>query len=175
MLVSTHFIAFALLALLLLAASYTDLKGHRIPNVLTLSSAVVGLLLQAWFSGFEGVLFGLGGLALGLVLYLPLYLLGGMGAGDVKLMAAVGAFLGPQTVLLAAGLSLIAGSLIGLSVVLARIISLGVLRPYLVTAKYLLFMGTYIPPATNIAVDTRFPYAVAIATGTLGTVFWLWS
>jgi prepilin peptidase CpaA len=174
MLVSSSFIAFGLLALLLLAASYTDLKGHRIPNVLTLGSAVVGLVLQAWFFGLDGVLLGLGGLALGLALYLPFYLLGGMGAGDVKLMAAVGAFLGPQTVLLAAGLSLIAGALIGLGVVLTRIISLGVLRPYLVTAKYLLCMGTYIPPATNITVDTRFPYAVAIAAGTLGTVFWLW-
>jgi prepilin peptidase CpaA len=173
MLVSTHFIAFASLAFLLLATSYTDLKGHRIPNILTFSSAVVGLTLQAWFSGLEGVLLGLGGLALGLALYLPFYLFGGMGAGDVKLMAAVGAFLNPQTVLLAAGLSLIAGSFIGLGVVLTRIISLGLLRPYLVTAKYLLCMGTYIPPATNITVDTRFPYAVAIAAGTLGAVFWL--
>jgi prepilin peptidase CpaA len=175
MLVSTHVIAFGLLAFLLFAASYTDLKGHRIPNVLTFSSAVVGLTLQAWFSGLEGVLLGLGGLALGLALYLPFYLLGGMGAGDVKLMAAVGAFLDPQTVLLAAGLSLIAGSFIGLGVVLIRIISLGLLRPYLVTAKYLLLMGTYIPPATDTTVDTRFPYAVAIATGTLGTVFGLWN
>lgn len=175
MLVSIHVIAFGLLAFLLLAASYTDLKGHRIPNVLTLGSAVAGLLVQAWFLGLDGVLSGLGGMALGLVLYLPFYLLGGMGAGDVKLMAAVGAFLEPQTVLLAAGLSLVAGALIGLGVIVARIILLGVLRPYLMTAKYLLFTGTYIPPATDITVDTRFPYAAAIAVGTLGTVFWLWN
>lgn len=173
MLVSTSYTALGVLTLLLLSASYTDLKGHRIPNILTVGGVVAGILLQTWFFGLDGVISGLGGLALGLALYLPLYLLGGMGAGDVKLMAAVGALLGSQTVLLAAGLSLIAGSLIGLGVVLVRIILLGVLRPYLATAKYLLSTGTYISPATNITVDTRFPYAVAIAAGTLGTVFWL--
>lgn len=175
MFIATHFTVFGLLALILLAASYTDLKEHRIPNAITLGSVVAGIVLQAWFSGLDGVLSGFGGLAAGLALYLPFYLLGGMGAGDVKLMAAVGAFLGPQTVLLAAGLSLIAGALIGLGVVLTRIVLLGVLHPYLVTAKYLLCTGTYIPPATNIPVDTRFPYAAAIAAGTLGAVFWLWN
>lgn len=175
MLASTSYTALGVLTLLLLSASYTDLKGHRIPNILAFGGAVAGLLLQTWFFGLGGVVSGLGGMVLGLVLYLPLYLLGGMGAGDVKLMAAVGTFLGHQTILLAAGLSLIAGSLIGLGVVLMRIILLGVPRPYLTTAKYLLFTRTYISPATNITVDTRFPYAVAITTGTLGTVYWLWN
>lgn len=175
MLVPTSYTILGVLTLLLLSASYTDLKSHRIPNMLTFGGAVAGLLLQAWFFGLDGVISSLGGMVLGLALYLPLYLLGGMGAGDVKLMVTVGAFLGSQAVLLAAGLSLIAGSLIGLGAVLVRISLLGVLRPYLATAKYLLFTGTYISPATNITVDTRFPYAVAIAAGTLGTVFWLWT
>ncbi|ADE14568.1 peptidase A24A prepilin type IV [Nitrosococcus halophilus Nc 4] len=173
MLTSISFTAFSLLGFLLAAASYRDLKSHRIPNVLTFGGALLGLILQVWFLGLEGLLSGLGGLTLGLLLYLPFYLLGGMGAGDVKLLAAVGAFLGAKAILWVAILSLLAGSVIGMGVLLVRGIFLEVWRPYATTAKFLLLAGTYIPPEINRTLNTRFPYAVAIAAGTLGAVFLL--
>ena len=86
----------SLLLVLLLLAAFIDWRSYRIPNWLTLGGAAVALAYSAWAPSAQAVGFwwALGGLALGLVLMLPFYLLGVMGAGDVKLMAMVGAFLG---------------------------------------------------------------------------------
>jgi len=83
-----------LLAVVLLAAAY-DLRFRRIPNWLTMSGVVLGLGVNAILFGARG--FGLSALGLlcAFAVYLPLYLIRGMGAGDVKLMAAVGALVGP--------------------------------------------------------------------------------
>ena len=75
-------------------ACATDLRTSRIPNLLTFSAAAAGLAWHA-FGGWAPLASALGGLALGLLLFLPIYLLRGMGAGDVKLLAALGAWLGP--------------------------------------------------------------------------------
>ena len=71
-----------------------DLKTRRIPNYLTLGGALAGLVFQFGYYGFPGLLDGLAGLGLGFILLLGPYLLGGMGAGDVKASAALGAWLG---------------------------------------------------------------------------------
>lgn len=71
-----------------------DLKTRRIPNYLTLGGALGGLGFQLGYHGLPGLLDGLAGLGLGFFLLLGLYLLGGMGAGDVKASAALGAWLG---------------------------------------------------------------------------------
>ncbi|HEY0886807.1 MAG TPA: A24 family peptidase [Ramlibacter sp.] len=92
----------ALLVVLLMVAAFIDVRTFRIPNWLTYGGAVIGLALgaavqwrllgPAW--ALDGFLWSLGGLAAGLVLMLPMYALRVMGAGDVKLMAMAGAFLG---------------------------------------------------------------------------------
>ncbi len=71
----------------------TDLQAHRIPNLLTGLAACAGLLLQATQAGMPGLLMSLAGIAVGVLFMLPFYALGGMGAGDVKLMGAIGSFL----------------------------------------------------------------------------------
>jgi prepilin peptidase CpaA len=76
-------------------AALTDLRSRRIPNWLTLSGVVAGLLLQTALGGFSGLKMSAGGLVLGFGSYLALYCVRAMGAGDVKLMAAVGAIVGP--------------------------------------------------------------------------------
>jgi prepilin peptidase CpaA len=100
-----------------LVACAFDLRTGRIPNWLTLGAAVAALVVATWTDGLAGT----GGSALGwlvaLLLWLPLYALGGMGAGDVKLIAAVGAWLGPSDVIHAALYAAIAGG--GLAVILA--------------------------------------------------------
>jgi len=79
-----------------------DLRTHRIPNALTVSAAVVGLVWSLWANGSSGALASCAGLLSGLGVLLPFYLAGGLGAGDVKAMAAIGTFLGPKGAVLAA-------------------------------------------------------------------------
>src|SRR5687767_2077545 len=77
----------------------TDLRARRIPNWLTGGSALVGLLAGFWLHGPPGGLSALTGGLLGFALLLPFYALGGVGAGDVKLLAALGTLIGPHDLL----------------------------------------------------------------------------
>lgn len=150
-----------LLLVLLVQATLSDCTQRRIPNWLTLGGAVMTLALQSLETGVTGFMMGLCGWSTGLLLLLPLYLQGGMGAGDVKLMALVGAFLGWPGVWLAVGWSLIAGALLAiLWVVGCR----GLMNLKLLCHTIPLFRTL---PATLD--DKHFPYAGAIATGT----FWV--
>src|SRR5438309_1099284 len=94
--------------ILALIAGWTDWRTRRIPNWLTVAGALIGLFANA-ARGWQGVVYSLEGLGLGLVLLFPLVLVRGIGAGDWKLVGAIGAFLGPRNLLLVlAGAVLIA-------------------------------------------------------------------
>ena len=80
---------------LTLCAALLDWRSRRIPNWLTVPGLLSGVVANTVLKGWHGVLFSLEGAALALVLLLPLVLLRALGAGDWKLMGAVGAFLGP--------------------------------------------------------------------------------
>ncbi len=80
---------------LTISAALLDWRSRRIPNWLTVPSLLVGIAAHALLRGWQGTLFSLKGAGLALILLLPLVLLRALGAGDWKLMAAVGAFLGP--------------------------------------------------------------------------------
>lgn len=84
---------------LALTAVLQDLTRGMIPNAFTVSSAAAGLIFSMLIHGVVGgAWITFGGLALGLGLLLPLFLLGGMGGGDVKLLACIGAWVGPLRV-----------------------------------------------------------------------------
>ncbi len=83
------------------AAAVMDWRTRRIPNAITVPAAVTGLLYHALFPGGMGILFALGGFAVGFLLLLLPYLLGGGGMGDVKLLGALGSWLGPYWILVA--------------------------------------------------------------------------
>ena len=104
-------------ALTLLAALF-DLRYRRIPNALTFSGAVLGFIYSLAIGGVTGATDSAGGWALGLALWLPIYALRGMGGGDVKLLACVGAWLGPVGVLRVALYAAIAGGALALVVAL---------------------------------------------------------
>ena len=171
----TYNVSTILLLMALIIAVWTDVMHNRIPNLLSLGGAVLGLSLQSWALGTDGLLAGLGGLSIGLLIFLPFYALGGMGAGDVKLMAAVGTFLGPLDTLWASAFTLMAGGLLGVLVLLLRRGGMVTLRRYGSILKCLLVTGrfSYVHPTPGEAAATRFPYALAIATGAITVLWWL--
>jgi prepilin peptidase CpaA len=103
-----------LLTVVLVTAMCTDLRWSRIPNWLTFPAMGFALLAHVWVGGSQGALFSLAGLGAGLGLFLILYVTGSSGAGDVKLMAAVGALIGPYGALLSGLLAIMVGGLYAL-------------------------------------------------------------
>lgn len=163
------------LAVFLAAVTIEDLARRRISNVLTFGAALLALSLHFTVNGYEGLLNGLGGFTVGLAVFLPFFIMGGMGAGDVKAMAAAGAFLAPWPSLLAASLSLIAGGVLGLVVLAWRGGLIAALRGYGQGLLCLASTGRWLHSPLPTAAAQRFPYALAIAAGTLGAVAWLGS
>ncbi len=82
-------------ALATLAAAATDLWRFKVYNALTGPTFLLGLAASAWLGGWDGLMAGLLGSALGFGVLVVFYAMGGVGAGDVKLLAAIGAWLGP--------------------------------------------------------------------------------
>lgn len=157
-------------------AAYYDFRSHRIPNRVVLAGLLSAVALNTLLAAGIGGWSSLAGLGLGLALMLPFYLLRALGAGDVKLIAVVGAFLGPLALLgalLAIGLT---GGLLAVAVAWR----LGVLRRVLENVR-LLFIGVLFKAATGTlptldplpAPTARMPYGVAIALGTVAYLAWL--
>lgn len=155
-------------------ACVTDLRVRRIPNWLTFGGAAAGVLASGAADGWPGVGSAIGGWALGLALFLPLFLLRGMGGGDVKLLAALGACLGPSVTLWLALYSALAGGVLALGVSLARGYSREAFRNVWGLLSYWRVMGVRPHPA--LALETsrgpRLPYSLPIAAG-LGMTLWL--
>ena len=167
-------VAVPFILVLLSLATVTDLRTQRIPNVLSLGGLVVALILQVTKGGMDGLVMGLGGMAVGLCLFLPFYMMRAMGAGDVKMMAAVGAFLGPTLALASVAATLMCGTVLALAYIAIRGGGLLTFRRYALMAKTL--MGThqfvYVKPEVGDAGAGRFPYALAILAGTLSALAW---
>ncbi|BAQ76419.1 Flp prepilin peptidase A, FppA family [Pseudomonas sp. Os17] len=163
------FVAVALLLGLLSVAVVGDLRRHRIPNVLILLGVCLGLVGQAYSEGLTGLGHGLLGLLIGFAVFLPMYVFGGMAAGDVKLMAMVGTFLTPQGALWAAFFSLIAGGLCGVLIVLVR----GQAQQTVGRYWLMLRARAYFAPAADEVAGKPFPYSIAVLLGTLISIFWL--
>ena len=157
-----------------LVAAAIDLRTHRIPNLLTFGSAAAALVYHAWTGGASGLGSSAAGWAIGVALFLPMFLLRGMGGGDVKLLGAVGAWLGPRAVLYAGLYSVLAGGILALVI--------GAMHGYLGKAFSNIWglLGLWrtagIQPLPGLTIEDsvgpRLAYGVAIAAGTMATV-WL--
>ncbi|MNZ77535.1 prepilin peptidase CpaA [Pseudomonas linyingensis] len=156
------------LSALLLGAVIYDLVSHRLPNYYLLLGLLVGFAWQAWAYGWSGVISAGAGLLTGFALFVPLYVLGGMAAGDVKLMAVVGSFLGATGALWAGAYSLIVGSLLGILYLLYK----GHLGKLVVRYWAMAATRSRIAAEEGDAARHRFPYAIAIAAGTLLSLYW---
>ena len=160
----------ASLSPILTIAVYDDIRRHRISNTLSLIGLVVGLGFQLLTSGLHGVTIGLLGVATGLACFAPFYLLRSMGAGDVKLLAAVGAFLGPRGVFYAALLALIAGGLGAIGYVLCCALRASVKS---FVHDGLSATGASAMVAAQIARRDRLPFALPIAIGSIAACWCL--
>lgn len=99
--------------LFMVVVSIYDVRERRIPNRLNLAGLAVGLLLQAGFGGVQGILSGLSGFAVGFAILLLPFIAGMVGGGDVKFVAAAGAFLGWQLLLVGLGIGVVVGGVVG--------------------------------------------------------------
>jgi prepilin peptidase CpaA len=155
-----------ILTMVLVLAVVMDLRSSRIPNWLTFPAMGFALAGHAWLNNMDGVLFCLAGLGTGLGLFSLIYLAGGIGAGDVKFMAAIGAFLGLYGVLSSAWLAMIIG---GVYAVGAMCYQWG-----MVATGHRLFYtayGAFVVGGSawnrELTLPFKLRYGLAIATGTL--------
>src|SRR5712691_6723405 len=101
------------LGIVVIAAAW-DLTTRRIPNLLTFGAALAALIVHGYAGGWAGAGWSLAGWLVGVAAFMPIFALGGMGAGDVKLLGAVGAWLGPAPAVWVALFSGIAGGVLAL-------------------------------------------------------------
>jgi prepilin peptidase CpaA len=145
-----------------------DVRTRRIPNYLTLGGALAGLLFQTIVSGWPGLLQAAGGLAIGFALMLPFYILAGMGAGDVKAMAALGAWLTPRTSLALFCYMALAGGIVALGMLIWRRDLWRLRRGWDFLVNLVLTQGrgmvSQVESPTQAPAGTM-PYGVAIALG----------
>jgi prepilin peptidase CpaA len=157
-----------------LISCITDLRTRRIPNVLTFGGGIAGLVAHLMLDGASGALTAAGGWLTGLAIFLPFFALGGMGGGDVKLLAALGAWLGSHETLYLALYSAAAGGLLAVVVSYAR----GYLKTAFANVLEMLcyWRQSGLRPVPNLTLDTpntpRLAYALPMFLGVMVTI-WL--
>ncbi|MGO8720243.1 MAG: prepilin peptidase [Acidobacteriaceae bacterium] len=109
-----HSIAWWPTLIVLAIATFTDVRSCRIPNWLVLPFLMAGVAVSAWMHGWRGVEQSFLGIGLGTIVLGIFCWMGGMGMGDVKLCAAIGAWIGPAQLLVALVLTGIAGGIMAL-------------------------------------------------------------
>jgi len=151
-----------------------DLRSRRIPNYLTFGSAVLAIAYGTATAGWSGLGIGLAGWAVGVLLFLPFFLLRGMGGGDVKFLAALGAWLGPTSLLSLTFYTAIAGGVMALVVVLWRRKLQTTFRNVWLLLCHWRVAG--VRPLTDVSLDNkdapRLAYGLPIAVGAMLTI-WL--
>lgn len=158
---------------LLAWACASDLRRRRIPNGLVLTMLATGLALSLAPRAADadpGLLGALGGVAIGLAIWLPFHALGLLGAGDVKLIAAAGAWLGPRLVVDASLYGAIAGALVALATALSQ----GTLRAVLSSVAVrvgALQQGRWLALPSIAQARHQMPYGVALAIG-IAVAWW---
>jgi prepilin peptidase CpaA len=154
-------------------AAVWDLKTQKIPNMITYPMMLFGLVFHGISSGPYGLCHAGAGLVVGTGIFLIPYLLGGMGAGDAKLMGGVGAILGPSGVLVAAVLSMLAGLVYAIILLLVyRNYARSFLGRAWITIKTFFYTRKwiFIAPGTGVK-EPILCYALPIAMGTIVTVY----
>ncbi len=162
------------LIVLLLIAAATDVRTRRIPNWLTITMLVTGIVQSFTAVGLVPPVLALWGALVGLALPLALYIVGGLAAGDVKLLCGIGAWVGPRNFLMV----ICAAALTGLVLVLVQCLVEGRLA-ILMRNTGLLILSLINLPRLGLkqvietgqrcqSVNRPLPYAVTVLVGTVG-------
>ncbi|MEP3481887.1 MAG: A24 family peptidase [Fuerstiella sp.] len=161
-----------LVSVVLIIAAWIDGKELRVPNYITLPMILTGLIYQTVAGGFGGMGAGLLGMCVGLMCLLPLYAVGGMGAGDVKLMAGIGAWVGWQITAYSFAVSVVVGAFMAVVMVA---VSGDWKKHYkqclLILSEWSLIKNPY--ELSEIATERKarmylLPYGIPICIGTIG-------
>ncbi|HZC43453.1 MAG TPA: A24 family peptidase [Acidobacteriaceae bacterium] len=168
-----HSIAWWPTLIVLAIATFTDVRSCRIPNWLVLPFLVAGIGIAAWMHGWHGVEQSFLGIGLGTLVLGFFCWMGGMGMGDLKLCAAVGAWIGPSQLMVALVVTGIAGGIMALCWAIG-----GGFVGELLTGTGELIFGLRkrgLRPHPELVLDNpltrKMPYAPAIAIGTLVSFF----
>jgi len=151
-----------------------DLSTRRIPNPLTFGAALAAFAVAAVMGGWSGLGMSLAGWAVGVAFFFPIFALGGMGAGDVKLLGALGAWLGPAAVIWVALFAGIAG---GVMAVVVALFSGYLKQAFTNIWSLLLFWRVVgIRPAPELTLSSqrgpRLAYAVPVLAGLICALWW---
>ena len=161
-------IKLSVILLVFLIALYSDLKHQRIPNLLCTLTLLTGVIVQCYFAGWSGLLSGFIGAGLAFMLLFPAFYFRLLGAGDVKLMAAIGTFLDVKLLLWSICYAIIAGAITSIGLALFRLgwkSFVDILQHYL----RCLYLRQFIRVSNQEFLTMKIPYAPALALG------WLWA
>ncbi|HEV3140904.1 MAG TPA: A24 family peptidase [Vicinamibacterales bacterium] len=151
------------------AAVAVDLRSRRVPNIVTLGVAAIGVTLAAMNVTGVGIGGAFAGFVIGVLLMLPGHLVGATGAGDVKLLAALGTLLGPTRTGVAFVYTALAGGALALAVAIAR----RRMRVTVGRALAVVNSPSLVADIERPSEDNRFAYAPAIAIGALAAALGL--
>lgn len=172
------------LIILLLAVSFFDVTMKRIPNFLTFPAILIGLILNVFMNNLNGLIFSFFGFFIGLAVFFIPFAVGLMGAGDVKLMAAIGALMGWKFIILSTLFSAIAGIFVTIIYLVYKKKVLSYFRKYFVVISRLILKYIYFSERNFLGNKLRrfaysreneskrneklyVPYGLSIAVGTL--------
>jgi prepilin peptidase CpaA len=163
--------------LVALVGAVIDVRSGRIPNRLTYTALLAALLLRTALVGLSGLKSGAIGMLVAGGLFLLLYILGAMGGGDMKLMAAVGAWVGSAQVMRLILAAALAGGVLAIGRIIFRNMVGQTLRNIMQLIYYRVTSGLQPHPELNVqsSGSQRVPYGVAIAVGALfcaGNAIW---
>lgn len=171
MLISKHIVTALIFIPLVLSITYTDVRYRRIPNKQVLTILLCGVALNAFFGAWPGFLASLLGMVMAFALMLTLHILGTMGAGDVKLFAAIGAVLGSSLVFQTFLIVAVTGGVLAIcKMVYMRRAAATMLR---VVQFFVGFLPGQTVPRFSVPADRNYtlPYAVPICLGSIVSFF----
>ncbi|MDR5658933.1 prepilin peptidase [Serpentinicella sp. ANB-PHB4] len=155
------------LILIVLICLVTDLKERKIYNSLLLPGVIFGMVLNIYELGFEGALLTLSGFVLGLILLIVPFYYNGIGGGDVKLLATIGAIKGPEFVFYTFIIMGVAGGAIALGILIYYKSLLSTSKGLLTGVKVMITSKFSVMSFNNDEKKYSFPYGVPIAIGAI--------
>lgn len=174
------------LIILVIITAICDIRTHKIPNVLTFPAILTGVLLNTIINGFQGLSFSIIGFFIGMALFFIPFALGAMGAGDVKLMGAIGSLMGWRFAVIATFFSAIAGLFVVIVYLIYQKKLFYLLKKYFILIARLIIQfltlslksekldqvhkNLFLEKHESHTEKLYVPYGVAIALGTLFTL-----